>query len=156
MRKIIFVGRSECGKTSLKQALKGEKITYNKTQYVNNFDVLIDTPGEYAETRGLGSALCMYSFEAQVVGLVISATEPYSLYSPSITPLANRDVIGIITKIDSGVANVKMAENWLKLAGCTKIFKVSSVTGEGISDILEYLREDGDIMPWEINIRGDL
>ena len=149
MRKIIFVGRSECGKTSLKQALKGEKITYNKTQYVNNFDVLIDTPGEYAETKGLGSALAMYSFEAQVVGLVISATEPYSLYSPSITPLANRDVIGIITKIDSECANVKMAENWLKLAGCEKIFKVSSVTGEGISNILEYLREDGDIMPWE-------
>ena len=149
MRKIIFVGRSECGKTSLKQAIKGEKITYNKTQYVNNFDVLIDTPGEYAETKGLGSALAMYSFEAQVVGLVISATEPYSLYPPAITPLANRDVIGIITKIDSRLANVKMAENWLKLAGCEKIFKVSSVTGEGISNILEYLREDGDIMPWE-------
>ena len=149
MRKIIFVGRSECGKTSLKQALKGEKITYNKTQYVNNFDVLIDTPGEYAETKGLGAALAMYSFEAQVVGLVISAVEPYSLYSPSITPLANRDVIGIITKIDSEKANVKMAENWLKLAGCRKIFKVSSVTGVGVAEILEYLREDGDVMPWE-------
>ena len=45
MRKIIFIGRSEAGKTTLTQALKGETITYQKTQYVNNYDVIIDTPG---------------------------------------------------------------------------------------------------------------
>ena len=38
----------DAGKTTLTQALKGEKITYHKTQYVNHFDVIIDTPGEYA------------------------------------------------------------------------------------------------------------
>lgn len=150
MKKIIFIGRSECGKTSLRQALKGEKIVYHKTQYVNNFDVLIDTPGEYCETKGLGAALAMYAYEAQVVGLLISATEPYSLYSPAITPMANRPVIGIITKIDSPCADVKRAEKWLRLAGCETVFPVSSKTGEGISDILEYLREDGDVMPWEL------
>lgn len=149
MKKIIFIGRSECGKTSLRQALKGDKITYHKTQYVNHYDVLIDTPGEYCETKGLGAALAMYAFEARVVGLLISATEPYSLYSPAITPLANRDVIGIVTKIDSPHANVERAREWLKLAGCKTIFNVSSKTGEGIWEILEYLREEGDVMPWE-------
>lgn len=149
MKKIIFIGRSECGKTSLRQALKGDKITYHKTQYVNNYDVLIDTPGEYCETKGLGAALAMYAFEASVVGLLISATEPYSLYSPAVTPLANRDVIGIVTKIDSPYANVDRAREWLKLAGCKKIFNVSSKTGEGVWEILEYLREEGDVMPWE-------
>ena len=42
MKKIILIGRSECGKTTLTQALKGEKIHYHKTQYVNRFDVIID------------------------------------------------------------------------------------------------------------------
>ena len=46
MKKIILMGRSECGKTTLTQALKGREITYHKTQYINNFDVIIDTPGE--------------------------------------------------------------------------------------------------------------
>ena len=46
MRKIMFVGRSESGKTTIMQAMKGEKITYHKTQYVNHFDVIIDTPGD--------------------------------------------------------------------------------------------------------------
>ena len=50
MKKIILIGRSECGKTTLTQALKGEKIHYHKTQYVNRFDVIIDTPGEYIQT----------------------------------------------------------------------------------------------------------
>ena len=67
MKKIIFIGRSECGKTSLKQAMRGEKISYQKTQYVNHFDVIIDTPGEYIETKMLGGALALYSYEADVV-----------------------------------------------------------------------------------------
>ena len=149
MKKIILVGRSEAGKTTLIQALKGETIEYHKTQYVNHFDVLIDTPGEYIETKIFGGALAMYTFEAQVVGLLISATEPYSLYSPCITELANRDVIGIVTKTDHKDANPKQAEEWLRLAGCRKIFFVSSYTGEGVWQILDYLREPGDVLPWE-------
>ena len=39
MKKIVLIGRSEAGKTTLTQAMKGEKIEYHKTQYVNNFDV---------------------------------------------------------------------------------------------------------------------
>ena len=64
MKKIVLMGRSECGKTTLTKALKGEKIQYHKTQYVNNFDVIIDTPGEYAQTKHLGYALALYSYEA--------------------------------------------------------------------------------------------
>ena len=149
MRKIILIGRSEAGKTTLIQALKGEKIEYKKTQYVNHFDVLIDTPGEYIETKTLGGALAMYTFEANVVGLLLSAPEPYSLYSPCITPLANRDVIGIVTKTDHPQANPRQAEEWLRLAGCEKVFHVSSYTGEGVWQILDYLREPGDVLPWE-------
>ena len=90
MKKIILIGRSESGKTTLTQALKGEKIKYHKTQYTNHYDVIIDTPGEYIQTKTLGAALAMYTFEADVVGLLVSATEPYSLFGPCITPLANR------------------------------------------------------------------
>lgn len=149
MKKIILMGRSECGKTTLTQALRGNNITYHKTQYVNHFDVIIDTPGEYAETKVLGRALALYSYEADVVGLLINATEPYSLFPPNIAPCVNREVIGIVTQIDKSDANAAQAEEWLRLAGCEKIFHVSSYTGEGIGEILEYLRESGDILPWD-------
>ncbi len=149
MRKIILMGRSGCGKTTLTQALRGEKISYHKTQYINHFDVVIDTPGEYAENKFLARALALYSYEADVVGLLISATEPYSLYPPNITPCVNREVIGIVTKIDHPYANPKLAENWLRLSGCETVFHVSSYTGEGIWKILEHLKEENDVLPWE-------
>jgi ethanolamine utilization protein EutP len=151
MKKIILMGRSECGKTTLTQALRGQRISYHKTQYVNHFDVIIDTPGEYAENKMLAGALALYSYEADVIGLLISATEPYSLFPPNLTPCVNREVIGIVTQIDQLDANVEQAEQWLRLAGCNRVFHVSSYTGEGVWQISDYLKEHGDVMPWDKN-----
>lgn len=148
MKKIILVGRSEAGKTTLTQALRGQTITYHKTQYVNYFDVIIDTPGEYAQVATLGRALALYTYEAQVCGLILSATEPYSLYPPCCTAMTNRDCIGIVTKVNDPKADVAQAERWLRLAGCKTIFKVDSKIGQGIPEILEYLSEEGDELPW--------
>ena len=150
MKKIMLVGRSGAGKTTLTQALKGKKITYHKTQYINHYDVIIDTPGEYAENKTLARALNLYSYEADVIGLLMSAVEDYSLYSPNIVSMATREVIGIVTQIDKAEARTDLATMWLELCGCKKIFYVSSVTGQGVGDILEYLRQDGDVLPWDI------
>ena len=139
MKKLILIGRSGAGKTTLTQALKKEKIHYHKTQYVGYGDWLIDTPGEYAENASLASALALYSYEADVVGLLMAADEPYSLYPPNITCLVNRDVVGIITK--SETADTARAEAWLRLSGCQTIFKVDSVTGDGVESIINYLSE---------------
>lgn len=138
------MGRSEAGKTTLTQALRGDTITYHKTQYINNFDVIIDTPGEYVQTHSLGHALALYVYEADVVGLLISATEPFTLFPPNITCLTNRDTIGIVTKINDEKANPERAERWLRLSGCKNVFFVDSVTGEGVYELLNYLLEDGD------------
>ncbi|KNZ41508.1 EutP/PduV family microcompartment system protein [Acetobacterium bakii] len=149
MKKMILVGRSECGKTTLRQALKGKKIHYKKTQYINYYDVIIDTPGEYAENAGLARALALYAYESDVVALLLSSTEPYSLYPPCVSGVCSRPVIGIVTQIDDPDGDVEQAVAWLELTGCERIFKVSSYTGEGIWEILEYLRDDGDVLPWD-------
>ena len=73
MRKIMFIGRSEAGKTTLTQAMKGNTITYHKTQYVNHYDVIIDTPGEYLQSKNLISALAVFTAEADVIGLLMDA-----------------------------------------------------------------------------------
>lgn len=153
MRKIILMGRSECGKTTLRQALNGEKLHYHKTQYVNHFQVVIDTPGEYAENQSLGRALALYSYEADVVGLLISAIDEYSLFPPCVTASSTRPVIGIVTQTDRIGANPERARQWLELAGCRDIFMVSSFTGEGIDDILAYLAEPGDA---HYSLRSDM
>ena len=136
-KKLILMGRSGCGKTSLTQALRGETVTYLKTQAIAYDDFLIDTPGEYAENHDLGAALCLYAYEADVVGLLIAADDDYSLFPPCITCLVNREVIGIVTKIDK--ADPRRAENWLRLSGCETVFHVNSLTGEGIPALLKHL-----------------
>ncbi len=135
----MLIGRSEAGKTTLTQALRGVPIEYEKTQAISMNSLLIDTPGEYIQTKNFGTAIAIYSYEADVIGLLLSADEPYSLYSPCITCMTTKEVIGIITKIDHKNANVQNAENWLKLAGCKKIFKVNSLANQGVDDIKRHL-----------------
>ena len=139
MKKLILIGRVAAGKTTLTQALKGEPLHYCKTQYVYYEDTIIDTPGEYTEVKHLGAALALYAYEADVVGIVISANEPYCVFPPNCTCLVNREVIGIVTGIDKPDANVPQAVRWLELCGCEKIFKLSSYTGEGLDDIIRHL-----------------
>ncbi len=143
MKRLILIGRSESGKTTLKQALSKEKIEYYKTQYIHYEDILIDTPGEYAQTHHLGYALALYAYEADVVGLLVAATESYCLFPPNITCMVNRDVIGIVTKINHPKANTALAELWLRNSGCRNIFFVDSVTGQGVEEILAYLNGSG-------------
>ena len=139
----MLFGRVGAGKTTLTQALRGEEIKYYKTQYVNYLDTVIDTPGEYTERRETSGALALYAYEADVVGLVLSANEPYSIFSPCLTSMVNRETIGIVTGIDKPDGNVERVTRWLKLAGCKKVFPVSAITGEGVKELVEFLNADG-------------
>ena len=78
MRRVILIGRSEAGKTTLKQALEKRPLQYEKTQAVDFSDFIIDTPGEYAQGRRLSAALAVYSYEADIIGLTVQANEAFS------------------------------------------------------------------------------
>ena len=110
-KRIMLIGRSGAGKTTLRQALSGKSTEYEKTQAVSMDSRIIDTPGEYIQTKNLGTALAIYSYEADIIGLLISATEPYSLFSPNITCMTEKEVIGIITQKDKENAKPENAEN---------------------------------------------
>ena len=140
MKKIIFMGRSGSGKTTLIEALRGEELVYKKTQIIDYSEDFMDTPGEYAEGNDLGGALAVYSYEADAVGLVIEATDDYCIFPPACAPVANRPVIGIVTKCDEENARPELAAMRLELCGCYPIFFTSSKRHEGIEQILDYLK----------------
>ena len=139
MKKLILMGKSESGKTTLIEAFRGEEIVYKKTQYIDYSSDYMDTPGEYCEGNDLGGALAVYSYEADVVGLVLSATDDFCLFPPACAPVANRPVIGIVTKCDHPDARPDLAEMRLLLCGCEKVFFTSAKEGQGIDALLGYL-----------------
>lgn len=146
-KKIMFMGRSGAGKTTLTQALYGEDIEYHKTQYVNYSEYIIDPPGEYIEDKQFGFALALYSYEVDVVGFILAANEPFSLYSPASTATATRPVIGIVTQINNPGADPALAKEWLEIAGCEKVFFIDSVTREGLDKLIDYLGWNEDEKP---------
>lgn len=142
MKKLFLMGRSEAGKTSLVQALKGEELHYVKTQITKTDDDLIDSPGEYAESKHFSVGLACFSFEADAVAIVQAADEPFNLFGSCLHTFISRPLIGVITKPDSPYANIPMIRLWMENAGCDRIFVINNVTGEGVSELLEYLSDD--------------
>ena len=66
MKRVILIGRSMAGKTTLCQYISRQDLKYNKTQTVEVVNgTMIDTPGEYLERTNLRGALtvlsCWYS-----------------------------------------------------------------------------------------------
>ena len=81
---------------------------------------------------------------AFIVGLLIASDYPYNPFPPCCTTACNREVIGIVTGIDKPEGDPDRVEGWLRLAGCKTVFRISSYTGEGIRDIIEYLDDGTD------------
>ena len=122
MKKIFLMGRSEAGKTSLTQALKGEELHYIKHNIPIPMTIPLTLRGEYAESKRFSVGLACFSFEADVVAIVQAADEPFNLFGASCRSFILRPLIGIITKIDSPYANIPMVRQWLINAGCERIF----------------------------------
>lgn len=141
MKKIIFIGKSGCGKTSLCQKLQGKEVKYKKTQSIELYVDSIDTPGEYLENRTYYSALITTAAEAKLIALVQECGDTLCKIPPGFAATFGREVIGIITKTDKENCNdsINLIEQQLRSAGVSKIFKVSAFSDEGIDDLRNYM-----------------
>lgn len=141
MNKIIFIGKTGSGKTTLCQKLNELEFAYKKTQSVEVYDNAIDTPGEYIENRRLYSALIITAADAEVIGLINDCTEEESYLPPAFGSAFCKEVIGIVTKINKvqDPKRVECAVKNLQDAGASKIFKIDTIDGDGVLDLLGYL-----------------
>ena len=140
MKRLMFIGPSQCGKTSLTQGLRGEALHYKKTQAIEWSPMAIDTPGEYLENRCLYSALLTSACEADVIALVLNADAQWSPFSPGFTAPMNRPTIGLITKADlADPQRLSLIEEWLRQAGAQQIFVTSALNNLGLDAVLDFL-----------------
>lgn len=141
MKKVIFIGKTGSGKTTLCQKLNSLKLEYKKTQSVELYRNAIDTPGEYLENRRYYSALIMTAVDADLIALIGDPTADENFIPPAFTGSFAKEVIGIITKITlvKDEFQIKKVEDKLKQAGVIKIFKVDTIEDIGIKQLFNYL-----------------
>lgn len=141
MKKVIFIGKTGSGKTTLCQRIHDLDLQYKKTQSVEVYDESIDTPGEYIENRFYYKALIVTAVDADRIALVYDCTAEESYMAPGFSSMFAKETIGIITKI--GLASeewqIQRAEEELKKAGVERIFKVDTILGKGIDELVSYL-----------------
>jgi len=141
MKTIMLVGRSGAGKTTFCQALYGMEQQYHKTQSVQVIQSAIDTPGEYVENRTLYRALVVTAADADLMVLLQDCTDDQCWFSPGFAGMFGKPAIGLVTKSDlaGSEQDLQNAEEKLELAGCQRIFRISSRTNTGLQDVKDYI-----------------
>ena len=132
--KLMLVGKTGSGKTTLAQRINGVDINYKKTQMISFEENIIDTPGEYIENKFYYKALTVTASNADIIAFVQSALDEDTLFPPKFsTMFAGKIIIGIITKKDLQFDSSN-AENFLKCAGAEEIYYI------GLNDKNEIMR----------------
>ena len=141
-RRMMLIGRSAAGKTTLCQRINHEDLRYHKTQTVQIINKsMIDTPGEYLERFSFRGALIVTSTDADIIVLVQDATEQGSMFPPYFNSMFAKPVVGVVTKCDlADEKQMEQAEKYLNADGAQKLVRVSSVTGQGVDELVEYLQ----------------
>ena len=100
-KRVILIGRSATGKTTLCQRINYEDLVYHKTQTVQVVNqTMIDTPGEYLQRMYFRGALMVTAVEADVILFVQDATEDTTWFPPSYNTQFAKPALGVITKAD--------------------------------------------------------
>ena len=140
-KRIILIGRSAAGKTTLCQRINHEDLAYHKTQTDQVIkQTKIETPGEYMERRYFRGALMVTATDADVIVFVQDATEDGTMFPPAYNSQFAKPAVGVVTKSDIATPEqVERAKKYLRMAGADRMFVTSSVSGEGVDDLLKFL-----------------
>ncbi|SJZ67621.1 ethanolamine utilization protein EutP [Pilibacter termitis] len=141
MKKLILIGETGCGKTTLSQYLHNQEQNYHKTQQVHFNDSTIDTPGEFMENPFYYNALVSVAVKAEAVAFVQSIKGAQNYFPPYFATRFPKKAIGIITKMDllENEQERLQAYKYLKLAGIKTIFEISTLENIGLKELEEFL-----------------
>lgn len=140
MEKIMLVGETRVGKSSLIRALSGEEYSPRRAMAVEHIGRFINTPGEFLENSWFYHALINTAADCSLMLFVVDATRKTTLFPPLFAPIFNRKVVGVLTNVDDPDADIPRAERFLLQAGAREVVRTSARTGEGLDTLLEMLQ----------------
>ncbi len=142
MKRLMLIGPSQCGKTSLTQVLRGETLRYQKTQAIVWTPAAIDTPGISGKPLPV-QCTAHQRLRGRCHRAGTKCRCAWSPFSPGFTAPMNRPVIGVITKADlAAPSRLQQVRTWLEAAGAGHIFITSALTGDGLDDLFACLNAE--------------
>lgn len=139
-KRIMVIGPTNCGKTTLVNALNDDPRPLRKTQDIIYGKNTIDVPGSYIENTWMYKHLIATAQDASHILILVDQSQRNDVYSPGFAKIFKCPVIGVITKTDLRPENEGWCIEQLKRMGVAEpYFKISVPGGRGISALKEFL-----------------
>ncbi|WML34104.1 EutP/PduV family microcompartment system protein [Clostridium sp. OS1-26] len=143
-KRIMVIGPSRCGKTTLVNALNDYDGPLRRTPDLIYGKNTIDVPGSYLENTWMYKHIIAASQDASHVLILIDQSNCTEIYSYGFAKSFRCPVIGVITKCDLMPENEEKSLRQLKNIGVTEpYFHISFKVGTGIDALKKYLFEKG-------------
>lgn len=139
-KRIMIVGPTQAGKSTLANILNDADRPLKKTQDVIYGTHTIDTPGSYIENASMYRYLIATAQTASHVLLLLDSSRLIDVYPPGFAKTFTCPVAGVITKIDLAPENADLCRRKLQRIGISEpFFGVSIKDPTGLEALKNYL-----------------
>ncbi len=139
-KRVMVIGPTKCGKTTLVNTLNDYHGPLRKTQDIIYGKNTIDVPGSYIENPWMYKHIIAASQDASHVLILVDQSRCINVYSPGFAKAFRCPVIGVITKSDLMPENEDYCLKKLSQIGVLEPYhKISVTTGVGMAALKEYL-----------------
>lgn len=139
-KRVMIVGASQSGKSTLANILNEATRPLKKTQDVIYGKNTIDTPGSYIENAYMYKYLIATAQTASHVLMLVDQSRPIEVYPPGFAKTFTCPVVGVVTKTDLAPQNANLVSQQLKRIGVLEpCFWIALKDNRGIEALKDYL-----------------
>jgi ethanolamine utilization protein EutP len=143
-KRIMVIGPSRCGKTTLVNELNNYQGELKRTQDMIYGKNTIDVPGSYIENSWMYKHVIAAAQDASHVLILIDQSRPTDVYPHGFAKSFRCPVIGVITKCDLMPENKISCLRQLKIIGILEpYFHISFHEEIGLEELKKYLFKEG-------------